>query len=133
MVPWCVLCILDSGFPAQKRGSLRTERDLAKAISIDGRKSGRANSVLNQMCGRGGVARDVINDNIQTELQGKYRQAVAAKSSRRQVGKRKARSGKRTRSSERGLMAWKRKCKEGRGRRDSEEFGESLWKSKMKL
>ena len=34
--------------------------------------SGRANSVLNQMCGRGGVAGDVT-------VTSKYRQAVAAK------------------------------------------------------
>ena len=42
-------------------------------------RSGRANSVQNRMCGRGGIAGDVIIIS-QRRCTGKYRQAVAAKS-----------------------------------------------------
>ena len=44
-----------------------------------GERSGRANSVLNRMCGRGGVAGDVTITSRRS-CKGSYRQAVAAKS-----------------------------------------------------
>ena len=86
-----------------------------------GGRSGRANSVQNRMCGRGGAAGDVYSD-IPAGLRGKYRQAVAAKSgewstssstSSGEEDRKKGAWKQRIRSSEQGLMPRKRWRKGG--------------------
>ena len=123
-----VFGMVSDGFQAQTRGSWisgkeRAERLLANAISIDGRKEwtckfcSESNVWTRWRCRR-------CYSNIPAGLQGK-RQAVTAKSGEWSTGSstsgweedRKTWSLEaETRSSEQGLMPWKRRkeCKEGR-------------------
>ena len=131
MVPlWCCLYFIGSrrvfgmvsdGLQAQKRsswilGKERAERVLANAISIDGRKEwmckfcSESNVWTRWRCRR-------CCHNILATLYGKYRQAVAATSGEWYAWK------LRIRSSEQGLMPWKRKegVQKGRGISFNEE------------
>ena len=139
---WCCLCFIGSrrvfgmvsdGFQAQKRGSWvpgkeRAEKVLASATSIDGRKEwtckffSESNVWTRWRCRR-------CYKNIPAELHGEYRQAVAAKSGEWSTGS-SASSGeedRRLRSSEQGLVPWKRR-KECKGSQASLMKKKGTWK-----
>ena len=112
-----------------------------------GERSGRANSVENRMCARGGVA-GVVTVTSRRGCKGSTgRRSLQSRESglqalQRRVGRKTEKHGawkQIIKSSEQELMPWKRRkeCKEGRVSLLKEEWirklcGESSWKSKMK-
>ena len=109
-----------------------------------GERSGRANSVLSRMCGRGGVAGDVTVTSRRGWKGSAGRRSLQSRETgpqalRRRAGRKTEKFGvwkQRERNSERGLMLWKRK-EEGRMSLLEKEgirkmCGESSWMSNMR-
>ena len=135
-----VFGMVSDGFQVQKRCSWipckeRAERVLANAISMDGKRSGRANCVQNRMCGLGGVAGDVTTTSWRGCTGSFGRRSLQSRESGLQARRRGVR---RTRSSEQGLMPRKRKegSQKGAGIPFKEEgLGRSVeiaWKPRMR-